>query len=135
MKIMIDTNIIISAALSPSGRSAQAFMKAITPPYQPIVCDYIVEELHGKFREKFPKRQTELEAFLFNMLLTVRLVPTPVDTDESEKLIRDQKDRPILHAALEAHADLLLTGDKDFLESSVTDPRIISAAEFLDGDF
>lgn len=110
-------------------------MKAITPPYQPIICDYIVEELHRKFREKFPKRQTELEAFLFNMLLTVQRVPTPVGIDEAEKLIRDKKDRPILHAALNAHADLLLTGDRDFLESSVTDPHIISAAEFLDGDF
>ncbi len=29
-------------------------------------------------------------------------------------------------------ADLFLTGDKDFLESSVKDPRIISAAEFLE---
>lgn len=29
------------------------------------------------------------------------------------------------------HAELFLTGDKDFLDSSVTDPRIISVAEFL----
>ena len=42
------------------------------------------------------------------------------------------KDRPILRAALNAHADLFLTGDKDFLESSVVDPRIISVADFLD---
>ncbi|MDO4340991.1 MAG: putative toxin-antitoxin system toxin component, PIN family [Eubacteriales bacterium] len=135
MRIMIDTNIIIAAAISPSGRAAQAFFKAITPPYQPIVCDYIVEELHRKFRQKFPQKQTELEAFLFNMLLSVKLVKTPVDITESESHIRDAKDRPILRAALDAHADLLLTGDKDFLESSITDPRIISAAEFLDGDF
>ena len=47
-------------------------------------------------------------------------------------MIRDIKDRPILRVALDAHADLFLTGDKDFLESSVTDPRIISAAVFLD---
>ena len=48
-----------------------------------------------------------------------------------ERLIRDPKDRPILRAALDAHADLFLTGDKDFLESAVRDPRIISAADFL----
>lgn len=35
-------------------------------------------------------------------------------------------------AALDSHADLFLTGDKDFLESSVTDPSIISAAAFLE---
>ncbi len=33
MKVMIDTNIIISAALSPNGNAAKAFMKAVLPPY------------------------------------------------------------------------------------------------------
>ena len=37
-----------------------------------------------------------------------------------------------LQKALNAHADLFLTGDKDFLESSVVDPRIIGVADFLD---
>ena len=33
MKVMIDTNIIISAAISPKGNAAKAFMKAVMPPY------------------------------------------------------------------------------------------------------
>lgn len=132
MKIMLDTNIIISAALFPNGRAAQAFFKALQPPYQPLVCDYVVDELHRKFREKFPGRLTELEAFLFNALSFIKLVPTPEEAVSSEQKIRDPKDRPILRAALDAHADLFLTGDKDFLESSVTDPRIIAVPEFLD---
>lgn len=131
MKIMIDTNIIISAALFPNGRAAQAFFKALQPPYQPIVCDYVVDELHRKFCEKFSNRLTELEAFLFNALSFIKLVSTPEEAVSSEQRIRDPKDRPILRAALNAHADLFLTGDKDFLESSVTDPRIISVADFL----
>lgn len=131
MKIMIDTNIIISAALFPNGRAAQAFFKALQPPYQPIVCDYVVDELHRKFCEKFSNRLTELEAFLFNALSFIKLVSTPEEAVSSEQRIRDPKDRPILRAALNAHADLFLTGDKDFLESSVTDPRIVSVADFL----
>ena len=131
MRIMLDTNIIISAALFPNGRAAQAFFKALQPPYQPLVCDYVVDELHRTFREKFPNRLTELEAFLFNALSFIKLVPTPEEAVSSEQKIRDPKDRPILRAALDAHADLFLTGDKDFLESSVTDPRIISVPEFL----
>ena len=132
MRIMLDTNIIISAALFPNGRAAQAFFKALQPPYQPLVCDYVVDELHRKFREKFPNRLTELEAFLFNALSFIKLVSTPEEAVSSEQKIRDPKDRPILRAALDAHADLFLTGDKDFLESSVTDPRIVSVPEFLD---
>ena len=60
------------------------------------------------------------------------MVSTPEDETVEENKIRDPKDRPILRAALNEHADLFLTGDKDFLESSVTDPRIISVTEFLD---
>lgn len=131
MKIMLDTNIIISAALFPHGRAAQAFYKSLQPPYQPLICDYVVDELHRKFREKFPNRLVELEAFLFNALQFIRLVPTPSETISAEYCIRDVKDRPILRAALNSHADLFLTGDKDFLESAVIDPRIISISDFL----
>ena len=131
MKIMIDTNIIISAALFPDGRVAQAFLKALLPPYIPLICDYIVDELHRKFREKFPEHITELEAFLFHALTYICVVPTPEESVNAETVIRDPKDRPILRAALNAHADLFLTGDKDFLESSITDPRIINVSTFL----
>ena len=66
---MIDTNIIISAALFPNGRAAQALYKALVPPYEPLLCDYVVDELHQKFREKFPDRQMELETFLLKALI------------------------------------------------------------------
>lgn len=131
MKIMIDTNVIISAVLFPNGRAAQAFLKALLPPYIPLVCDYIVDELHRKFCEKFPDRITELEAFLFHALTYIRVVPIPEEAINAEAVIRDSKDRPILRAALNARVDLFLTGDKDFLESSITDPRIISVSDFL----
>ena len=131
MRIMLDTNIIISAALFPKGRVAAAYMKALQYPYEPIVCDYVVDELHRKFEQKFPEHIVELEAFLFTSLSVIRLVETPEEILAAEKHIRDPKDRPILRAALNAHADLFLTGDKDFLESSIDDPRIISVAEFL----
>ena len=132
MIVMLDTNIIISAALFPNGRAAQAFFKALQPPYQPVVCDYIVDELHRKFRSKFPQKITEMEAFLFNALSFIKLVPTPENAVDVENALRDPKDRPILRAALSADVDLFLTGDKDFLESSISDPRIISVQEFLD---
>ena len=131
MKIMLDTNIIISAVLFPNGRAAHAFLKSLTPPYQPIICDYVVDELQQKFKEKFPEHFIELEDFLQNISTTVQFVQTPKTVSPEENRIRDAKDRPILRAALNECADLFLTGDKDFLESSVTEPRIISVTEFL----
>lgn len=129
--VMIDTNIIISAALNPNGLAAQAMMKALVPPFRPIVCDYIVDELHRKFEEKFPHRIVELEAFLYNALLIIEKIPTPEIPDASENRLRDIKDRPILRAALAADAEYLLTGDKDFLESGISPPQIVNPTLFM----
>lgn len=57
---------------------------------------------------------------------------TPEAINESEDKIRDVMDRAILRAAINADADILLTGDKDFLESGIENPRIMTASEFLD---
>lgn len=131
MRVMIDTNIFISAVLFPNGKAAAALLKALVSPYQPVTCDYVIDELRRKFREKWPDRITELDAFLYTSLSVIEVVKTPETSIADENLIRDEKDRPILRAALDAGADLFLTGDKDFLESAVTDPRIISVYDFL----
>lgn len=131
MKIMLDTNILISAALFPDGKAASAYKKAIMPPFEPIVCDYIIAELQRKFSQKFPDRITTLESFLAAARLRIVIVPTPNTQKQEERLIRDVKDRPILRAAISSNAELLLTGDKDFLEASVSGLKIIGIPEFL----
>ncbi len=121
-KVMIDTNIIISAVLFPGGQAAKALQRALGVQYEPIVCDYILDELERKFKEKFPHKMKEYYEFIDSFPETVKIVKTPSIVNENESKIRDPKDRPILRAALNEHADLFLTGDKDFLESSVEDP-------------
>lgn len=83
------------------------------------------------FNRKFPQKISLLEHFLSIALLSMEIVPTPSEEIEEENFIRDTKDRPILRAAFNAYADVLLTGDKDFLESGVSKPRIMTAAEFI----
>ena len=83
------------------------------------------------FNKKFPNRLAALDKFLSAALLTLELVPVPTDENVSETQIRDVNDRPILRAAIEAKADVLLTGDKDFLESGVKNTAIMTPAEFL----
>ena len=58
-------------------------------------------------------------------------MPVPADENASETQVRDENDRPILRAAIAAKADILLTGDKDFLESGVKTPMIMTPAEFI----
>ena len=131
MKIMLDTNILISTALFPRGAAARAFKKSLMPPFEPVVCDYIIDELRRKFREKFSNRTASLETFMDRVLPHIGIVPTPRQRRLEEQNIRDVKDRPILRAAINAHVDFLLTGDKDFLEASVPGLKMISVSEFL----
>ena len=37
----------------------------------------------------------------------------------------------LISAAINANADIILTGDKDFLESGLSHPHIMTASEFL----
>ena len=133
MRILIDTNILISAALFPRSVPARAYMKAVTPPYAAVVCDYSMDELRRVYNRKFPNRIQDFERFVSVLTLSVELLSTPPIEEQrkEESAIRDMNDRPILRAALAAKVDALLTGDKDFLESGVTHPKIMTAAEFL----
>ena len=77
MRVMIDTNIFISAVLFPNGRTSSALKKAFVSPYQPVTCDYVIDELHRKFNEKFSEKITELDAFLDVALSVIDVVKTP----------------------------------------------------------
>ncbi|MDD6483884.1 MAG: putative toxin-antitoxin system toxin component, PIN family [Clostridiales bacterium] len=131
MKVLIDTNILISAALSSNGTPYAAYMKAVTYPYRGVICDQNVDELRKVFNRKFPSKIYLLDRFLAIALTVLKLIETPVDELEQEKAIRDVKDRPILRAAMNADVDILLTGDKDFLEADIKKPKTMTAAEFL----
>lgn len=131
MKILIDTNILVSAALFPNSKPYLAYLKAVSFPNVAFVCDQNIDELRRVFNRKFPHRIDAMEAFLALALPVLRIVPTPADDIDDEARIRDEADRPILRAAREAKVDMILTGDRDFLESGIDSPRILTAAEFL----
>lgn len=131
MRVLIDTNVLISAALSANGAPYQAYVKAASYPNHGLICEQNVDEMKRIFNKKFPNRLAALDKFLSVALLTLELVPVPTEEDMTETQIRDVNDRPILWAAIEAKADVLLTCDKDFLESGVKNPAIMTPAEFL----
>ena len=131
MRVLIDTNVLISAALYPNSTPYHAYVKAATYPNRGLICEQNVDEIKRIFNKKFPDRIAALDCFLSTALLTLELVPVPVDETLSEAKIRDAKDRPILRAAINADVDILLTGDKDFLASGLERPKAMTPAEFL----
>ena len=131
MRVLIDSNVLISAALFPNSVPYRAYMKAAVYPYHGMICEQNVDEVKRIFNKKFPHKKAALDAFLSLALITLELVPIPTKTADAEEKIRDIKDRPILRAALQAKADILVTGDKDFLESGIKRPMIMTPGEFV----
>lgn len=131
MRVFIDTNILISAILGGKTPSL-ALLKATYPPYTGLICQQNLDELRRIFNRKFPRRIPSMESFLAITMPSLTVVPIPPQQSPAEVSIRDEKDRPILRAALAASADILLTGDKDFLESGLKTPKIMSPAEFVE---
>jgi putative PIN family toxin of toxin-antitoxin system len=133
MRLLIDTNILISAALFPDSVPARTFMNAVTPPHEAVVCDYSLDEMRRVFNRKFPHRLGDFERFISGLTLAVEIVSTPAQEEgvEGESVIRDVNDRPIFRAAVNAKVDAIITGDKDFLESGIAKPKSLAAAEFL----
>ena len=132
MRVLIDTNVLISAALNPNGVPFQAYKKAASYPNRGLICEQNVDELKRIFNKKFPAKLATLDKFLAIALVTLELVSVPDEEIGEELLVRDINDRPILRAAINAKADILLTGDKDFLEAGIENPRIMTPAEFVE---
>jgi putative PIN family toxin of toxin-antitoxin system len=137
MRCLIDTNILISAALFPNSVPAQAFMKAVSPPHNAVVCDYSLDEMRRVYNRKFPHKIPDFERFLSLLIFSVEVIATPEEAEgnaDSEKKIRDLNDRPIYWTAISAKVDSILTGDKDLLDSGLTHPQMLTAAEFIQMD-
>jgi putative PIN family toxin of toxin-antitoxin system len=131
MRVLLDTNILISASGSDAGTPYQAFLKAVSTPNKAVVCDQNIDEMRRVFIRKFPHKIDLLEKFLAFALMELEVVRVPAADTEAEAQLRDAADRPILRAAIAANVDIIVTGDKDFLDSGVTNPQIMTAADFV----
>ena len=72
MKVLIDTTILISAALNPTGTLYKAYIKAVPYPNKGILSETNIEELYRIFNRKFPNKLQALAIFVLgnNLLLS-----------------------------------------------------------------
>mgnify|MGYP000981229193 CR=1 FL=1 len=126
MRILVDTNILISAILFPNGKPAKALLK-VSEEHEMVLCEQNLTELREVVKRKVPELLPDAETLLLE--LSYELIPA---SEHTEKLIRDPKDQPILNAAILANVDLLITGDKDFLILELEQPQCITAVQFLE---
>lgn len=126
MRILIDTNILISAILFPNSKPAKALLK-VAENHEPVLSEQNLTEFREVIKRKAPEHLPDAEALL--AALSFELIPS---SPYAGTLIRDPKDQPILNAAILAGVDMLITGDKDFLVLDLEQPLCITAAQFLD---
>lgn len=125
MKILVDTNILISALLFPKSKPAKALIY-VSEEHEMILCDQNLNEFREVLRRKAPRVLPDAEVLLNE--LSYELIPAAYN---AEKLIRDATDQPILNAAIVADVDVILTGDKDFLSLDIEHPKCMTVADFL----
>ncbi len=129
MRVMLDTNVIISALLFPSERMNRLF-ETIVIEHTMVISSYVIDELHAVVERKFPQKAVAVERFLAGM--SYELVYTPKHISESFVSIRDVKDYPVIHTAIVEAVDILITGDRDFEDLDIERPEIMSPNAFLE---
>jgi len=131
MRVLIDTNVLVSAVLYPAGMARRALIEAVEGSDEAIVCDYAIAELHDVFQRKFPAQVELLPQFMAYLSSGVNIVSTPERSEPDEIALRDPKDQPILSSAHANNADLILTGDKDILDAGLTHPQAVDPRRYL----
>jgi putative PIN family toxin of toxin-antitoxin system len=132
MRIILDTNILLSALLSPLGAPAQLLEAWERTRFTLVACDALIGELRDVaarsfFRGKLRASAAELlAAGLRDFSLFCRELP-------SGAIAPDPKDSYLLALAEASDADFLVTGDREVLSlKQHKSTRIISPAQMVD---
>ncbi len=111
MRLFLDANIIFAAAISPEGRCSSIFELAKNNACSLLTSPYSLEEVRRNLQAKYPLALTRLEQNLLP-LLSMTLEPSIERIEWAIAQGLPPKDAPILAAAIDSHATLLVTGDK-----------------------
>ena len=126
MRIMADTNVVISAILK-EGSVCDEVLNDICENHELVLCDYIINESYSVVRRKFSTKIYVLDMLFAK--LRYELIPA---SKVGKVKVQDIKDQPILNAAIEYGVDVLVSGDEHFLRLDIENPKILSPAEYRD---
>lgn len=127
MRVMVDTNVLVSALLFPRSRVSRV-LEGIASAHTLVIASFVVDELRAVTERKFPSQVSTVEQLLAKM--SYEMVFTPKRLKPGLFDIRDAKDYPVLYTAMINGVDVLVTGDKDFAGVQVDAPRIMTPTAF-----
>ena len=130
MRIVLDTNILVSAALF-TGNEFEIIRRVEAGEFSLILSPEIVEEFGRVLsRSKFGLSEAEVSALLEHLLSISEIV---IPRRKKTHKIRDEEDRIILECALTGGAKYIVSGDQDLQAlRRVGRVRIVSSREFLE---
>lgn len=111
MKVFLDTNVLASA-FGTRGLCADV-LQLIVAEHELMTGEVAIEELRGVLRRKFtvpPETAKEIEFFLRGY----HVEPKPRELPQLK--LRERNDLLVIGSALQAGAEILVTGDQELLE-------------------
>ena len=129
MRVMVDTNILFSAIIFPKGQAANAFTHCLLN-HELVISTYVINELKQVLKKKKPEKLSAIDDFFEKLSFEIAYTSDNIETELFS--IRDPKDYPVLYTAIIENVDILISGDKDFKDTDVTHPEILTPQEFLE---
>jgi putative PIN family toxin of toxin-antitoxin system len=128
MKVIVDTNILVSAALK--NRQPEQVVLFVASNCQWLLSSEILQE----YEQVLSRQKLSIDRDRRNHLLgLIKELTSLVEVNLDIEFPRDRKDTKFLACAMAAKADFLITGDRDFSEAQqLIETKIISAKEFLE---
>ena len=133
LRVVLDTNIVLSALLFTNGRLAWIREAWLSGEIRPVVCKQTVSELlrtlaYPKFKLSGDEQEEMLADFLpYSETLVLDQIPANLP------MCRDEDDQIFIVLASVCGADMLISGDKDLLAlRSELSFQLLSADEFKD---
>ena len=129
LRIVFDTNVVISALLFAQGRSA--WVRHLWSEVTPLVSrDTVAELMRVLSYPKFKLETTDIEALLGEYLPLTSVVEVPSSENNFPKC-SDPDDQMFINLAYIGDADLLVSGDRDLLTMADSCPFKILSLEQL----
>jgi len=108
VRVMADTNVMVSALLFPESLPARVLLH-IADKHELVLCDHIVTELREVVSRKRPDLLGDIDVLLAQLAYDPVIAP-----QKPSKLTQDPKDQPILNAACTAEVDVIVSGASIF---------------------
>ena len=128
MRVVFDTNVLVSALAFPGGRGEEALRRIVDERDVLILSKPILDELLGVLARKFSRDAEELaHTAVFLTALAVMAKPT-----RRLRVVADDADNRILECAVAGRADAIVTGDQALLGlREYREIRLLSLRDYL----